>query len=391
MKSMKFLCSLLSLTLFGLSSLFQTTRGQSVSLTLVPSAAAKGAVCLDGSVPAYHFLPGSGSGANSWIVDLEGGGWCNNVRTCAYRKNSRHGSSKYMAKTIQFSGILSSDPTQNPDFYNWNRVRINYCDGASFAGEGYDKDHDLYFRGQRIWSVMMDELLSKGMRSANQALLTGCSAGGLSSILHCDQFRAYFPASTKVKCLADAGFFIDTLDVGGGHTIRDLYQGVVTLQGAANNLPQSCTSKLDATSCFFPQNIVGNVQTPLFLLNSAYDVWQIMESLAPKKADPEGLWQACKSNHSKCNPDQLQVLQRFRNQMLADLQSFSKVNQNGLFINSCFTHCQSETSDTWYAANGPVVQNKGIGKSVGDWYFDRAQVKAIDCAYPCDQTCHHLY
>ena len=25
------------------------------------------------------------------------------------------------------------------DFYNWNRVKIRYCDGASFAGEGYDK------------------------------------------------------------------------------------------------------------------------------------------------------------------------------------------------------------------------------------------------------------
>lgn len=25
------------------------------------------------------------------------------------------------------------------DFYNWNRVRVRYCDSASFAGEGYDE------------------------------------------------------------------------------------------------------------------------------------------------------------------------------------------------------------------------------------------------------------
>jgi hypothetical protein len=32
------------------------------------------------------------------------------------------------------------------DFYNWNRVKIRYCDGASFAGEGFDKahPHDLH-------------------------------------------------------------------------------------------------------------------------------------------------------------------------------------------------------------------------------------------------------
>ncbi|KAL1370975.1 uncharacterized protein [Arachis hypogaea] len=28
-------------------------------------------VCLDGTLPVYHFHPGSGSGANSWLNDLE--------------------------------------------------------------------------------------------------------------------------------------------------------------------------------------------------------------------------------------------------------------------------------------------------------------------------------
>lgn len=23
----------------------------------------------------------------------------------------------------------------NPDFYNWNRVKVRYCDGASFTGD----------------------------------------------------------------------------------------------------------------------------------------------------------------------------------------------------------------------------------------------------------------
>lgn len=33
---------------------------------------------------------------------------------------------------------------------------------------------------------------------------------------------------------------------------------------------------------------------------------------------------------------------------------------------------------------------QAIAVSVGDWYFDRVGVKAIDCAYPCDTTCHNL-
>lgn len=27
--------------------------------------------------------------------------------------------------------------------------------------------------------------------------------------------------------------------------------------------------------CFFPQNLIASVRTPLFLLNTAYDSWQV--------------------------------------------------------------------------------------------------------------------
>ena len=42
-----------------------------------------------------------------------------------------------------------------------------------------------------------------------QALLSGCSAGGLATIIHCDEFRGLFPVTSRVKCLSDAGLFLD--------------------------------------------------------------------------------------------------------------------------------------------------------------------------------------
>ncbi|CAH2043690.1 unnamed protein product [Thlaspi arvense] len=53
----------------------------------------KGAVCLDGTLPGYHLDRGFGSGANSWLIHLEGGGWCNSHSSCVYRKTTRRGSS----------------------------------------------------------------------------------------------------------------------------------------------------------------------------------------------------------------------------------------------------------------------------------------------------------
>jgi len=40
------------------------------------------------------------------------------------------------------SGILSPDINENPLSYNWNKVFIPYCDGASFSGNV--KDYKLY-------------------------------------------------------------------------------------------------------------------------------------------------------------------------------------------------------------------------------------------------------
>ncbi|XVF22220.1 hypothetical protein REPUB_Repub12eG0154800 [Reevesia pubescens] len=347
-------------------------------------------VCLDGTPPGYHLDRGFGSGSNSWLVHLEGGGWCNSIRSCVFRKTTRRGSSKFMEKQLNFTGILSNKAEENPAFYNWNRVKLRYCDGASFAGEGYNEANKLYFRGQRIWSAAMEELMAKGMRNAQQALLSGCSAGGLASILHCDEFKDLFTETTKVKCLSDAGLFLDATNVAGGRTLRDMYGGVVTLQGVQKNLPNTCTSQMDPTSCFFPQNLVANIKTPMFLLNAAYDAWQVQESLIPSSADPHGYWRDCKMDHSHCNSSQMQFLQDFRNQMLNAVNGFSKSNQNGLFINSCFAHCQSERQDTWYENDSPRIGNKAVAVSVGDWFFDRTAVKAIDCAYPCDHTCHNL-
>ncbi|KAK9158549.1 hypothetical protein Scep_005123 [Stephania cephalantha] len=34
--------------------------------------------------------------------------------------------------------------------------------------------------------------------------------------------------------------------------------------------------------------------------------------------------------------------------------------------------------------------HKSVSLSVGDWFFDRVGVSAIDCPYPCDNTCHNL-
>jgi hypothetical protein len=33
-------------------------------------------------------------------------------------------------------------------------------------------------------------------------------------------------------------------------------------------------------------------------------------------------------------------------------------NRGGMFINSCFAHCQSELQETWFGADSPRINDK---------------------------------
>ncbi|KZV47377.1 protein notum [Dorcoceras hygrometricum] len=122
-------------SVYGMSAAALPSNALMVGLTLVHGAAAKGAVCMDGTLPGYHLHHGFGTGVNSWLIQLEGGGWCNSIRSCVYRKKTHRGSSTYFERQLPFTGILSNRAEENPEFFNWNRVKIRYCDGGSFAGD----------------------------------------------------------------------------------------------------------------------------------------------------------------------------------------------------------------------------------------------------------------
>lgn len=362
-----------------------------VEMTQVPNAKDTGALCLDGSFPAYHMHPGFDSGAKNWILQFEGGAWCDDMRSCRERAPTRRGSTKFMNKYAPFNGILSNDPAMNPDFYNWNRVKLRYCDGGSFMGDAQvdDGGSPLYFKGQKIWEAIVADLLPKGLDQAEKALLSGSSAGGLSALLHCDGFAQMLPKTTTLKCMSDAGYFMDIPDISSSNTMRTSFENLVTVQGAEKNLNPNCVKSIENPKlCFFPQHLLKFITTPVFILNAAYDEYQFKHTLVPPSADPKGLWARCKKDVKACDPSQINILQGLRRDMVSSLSSFLKLSaKGGAYINSCFTHGQSELQGAWYGTNSPKINNKTVAQTVGDWYFERQVAKEIDCEYPCDTTC----
>nr|XP_016503537.1 PREDICTED: pectin acetylesterase 8-like [Nicotiana tabacum] len=137
--------------------------------------------------------------------------------------------------------------------------------------------------------------------------------------------------------------------------------------GSAKNLPLSCTSfSLDPSLCFFPQYAAQRICTPLFIINSAYDSWQINNSLVPESVDPQHVWDTCKKDINKCSPSQIQTLQDFRLTFLEALKELGPSISRGYFISSCHFNNGIEVESYWSDNNSPTIPNKKIAEAVGD-------------------------
>ncbi|KAL6573257.1 hypothetical protein OROHE_001716 [Orobanche hederae] len=336
-----------------------------VKLTYVTNAAEKEAVCNDGSPAAYYYDPGFGDGVNNWFIYLQGGGWCNSDENCGYRLKSGVGSSKYNNQTVYFGQIKSANKSVNPDFYNWNRIIVVYCDSSSFMGNAHHPK--IASRGARIFKAIMEELLGKGMAHAHNAILSGASAGGLAAMLHCDDFRMLLPHTSRVKCVIDSGFFIHAPKLHGAQKRAEYFASVAAYHGFTNKLPPSCTSKMNASLCIFPQYIIKHIQTPLFLVESKFDRYQLgYEYLSDDPNFPK-----CTMNLKLCTHCHLQIMRDYGVAVTELLQKIRRYSSSiGMFVHPCIRHGHFFEKQGWYASY--KLRNKTISQAIGDWFYDRS-------------------
>ncbi|OIT28141.1 PREDICTED: pectin acetylesterase 7-like isoform X2 [Nicotiana attenuata] len=344
-------------------------QGYYVEKTVVHNAVSKGAVCLDGSPPAYHFEPGFGDGVGKWLVHLSGGAWCTTVEECLNRSKSDFGSSNYM-KPWWFQGIYSKTRSVNPDFYNWNKVFVRYCDGGAFTGnaEYVDPATNLHFRGARIFKAVMEDVLAKGLKNAQSALLIGSSAAGYPAMLYCDRFHKLLPNTPRVKCMVDAGYFIHVKDPHQARNFTEMYKAIVNLHGSAKTLPKSCTKKMKPEMCFFPENMQHKIKTPLYIAMSAFDKFQINTTIY------DGINTCIEGGN--CTATENKLFREFRLEFLNALPKGNNPKLRGAFIDARNHHTQVQ--GWWSPKNVTTVKNLNLMKAFADWYYDRNYTYVID-------------
>eukprot|EP00294_Goniomonas_avonlea_P008479 CAMPEP_0114555252 /NCGR_PEP_ID=MMETSP0114-20121206/8651_1 /TAXON_ID=31324 /ORGANISM="Goniomonas sp, Strain m" /LENGTH=419 /DNA_ID=CAMNT_0001740367 /DNA_START=11 /DNA_END=1270 /DNA_ORIENTATION=- len=364
-----------------------------MKLHLMPDMATNyGAVCLDGTPAGFYFAPawGDAANANNWQIYFQGGGWCYDEMDCLGRSKGSLGSSTGWGPTSSMGGIMSSDCTINPDFCQFNRVHMAYCDGNSFSGNRDDpvevNGTKLYFRGRRIIDAVFRTLYTMGLAEAENVLLTGCSAGGLATYLHADYVGSLLGSAVslkKYKAASISGFFLLHNTVEGLPVYPDEMKYIFTLANSTNGLNAKCIANKtgdDQWQCNFAQESYKFIDTPFFALNSALDSWQTgciyTAEPVPKNSTQNGDcgaapgWKDCSANPEQCTTDQIKAMVQYEDDfMIAMNSSATYANpSNGAFIYSCHTHCAAQSSG-WnkFAIGGTTMQ-----QAVSLWWAQEA-------------------
>ncbi|XP_073166741.1 palmitoleoyl-protein carboxylesterase NOTUM isoform X2 [Lepidochelys kempii] len=296
-----------------------TTSCASISCSTARSpatTAARQGECGLGSSPEHNQLEPpltlgyylkESKGSRRWLLFLEGGWYCFNRENCDTRYDTmrRLMSSKEWPITKTGTGILSSQPEENPHWWNANMVFIPYCSSDVWSGASSKSEKNEYaFMGALIIQEVVKELVGKGLNNAKVLLLAGSSAGGTGVLLNVDrvaeQLEEMGYQGIQVRGLADSGWFldnkqyrrtdcIDTITCAPTEAIR---RGIRYWNGI---VPERCKLQFkegEEWNCFFGYKIYPTLRCPVFVVQWLFDEAQLTVDNVHLTGQPvqEGQW-----------------------------------------------------------------------------------------------------
>ena len=385
------------------------------------------AKCLDHSPGAFWYLPGHGTGVHRYVIHHQGGGWCASKKGCDIRSRSALGSSlKWKDEICNLTtehpypeearpcyyggadGLMSSSLFHNKLTYNWNKVYIGYCDGASYAGQinepvpiDADGTKTLSFTGKYILDAVYDILLQKfNMITARDIIISGTSAGGLSVFLHIDYLANKITTASRNKVpprivgVPDGGFFLDypaySADTNHAYYLYPTsYKDIFYLQNISLASIAKCSLHYKALSvegedqswkCFLAQYLLPFISTPLFIVNSLTDSWQVNKIMGLKCA------LTSLNKMRSCDERTLHYLERYRGDMISSVNKGLN-RMSGMWLCNCFAHAIVNTPKHWLDI---CVEGKSLRHSLTSWFLNLPQTVLSNLDFDYGEKYRHF-
>ena len=384
------------------------------------------APCLDGSPSTIYVKAGSGGDANKLILFWEGGGWCESLLDCLARSNTTLGSSRtYPQTTTRYAtrDVLLPDCATNPRFCNYASVYAPYCDGASRSSNVFEPvvvdGAPLFFRGYDVLRATVDALAQAAgpgfgvppLSAMTELLVSGSSAGGLTTLLHLDFIAARAAEASpgiRVSGVPEVGFFVDAASIWAGrHLYTEIYTRIADFGNISAGEPDQVNAACVAANpggerwrCFMAQYTYPFVATRTFLLQSQVDQFQTGNILAPNlnisyAASTYPPFAPCILNPGPvaCNSTQFAQWQGYSSQFFTALNASLAATPADVLARSggVITSCPIHTTAISGISHKIVVGGASMYEWLVRWYDSKTPVTGgsftYDVAWPGDTSC----
>ena len=220
-----------------------------------------------------------------------------------------------------------------------------------------------------------------GLANATDVLLSGGSAGGLSTFLHADRVQSLLRehgAPLRVfKAAPVSGFFALHSDGSGAPVYPNEMKYVFEMQNCSGGVNQACIASLPAAErwrCIFANYSYAHTTTSMFPLQSTVDSWQM-----------GNIWRAdaacAKDDFKNCTAQEVDALNGYAHDLIADLRRVDKFGRagEGGFVESCLEHVAAQGAMfNKYMLDGLTEQ-----AAISRWWHSEAGAPA-DWHLPCD-------
>eukprot|EP00948_MAST-09A_sp_MAST-9A-sp1_P001447 g1447.t1 len=291
------------------------------------------ATTIVGDAYPFAFFPPNKTKAKSFILQLDGGGWCSG-NDCSWRTISKNGNVplQFMQKSkcgglrlglgLQKS-IFSRNCTTNPTFCEFGYIAVPQCIGDMFTGMRHDpltaelnltlKGHvesadqslpmpvlgfnttfKTFFRGKNVLYAILDTLidgndgnasLSAPFKTAEEILIVGLSSGATTFALQADNVETYLRnrlgEKVKIKFLVDSGYFGDFQNFENKSLVARQFKALYSLANTSGSLSRACLKNQTSDNkwrCQLAPESLNHIQAPIFIVQSIFDAWQTSRS-----------------------------------------------------------------------------------------------------------------
>ncbi len=398
------------------SEIRQSSSGDPIPSAQMIKFNLSGAKCNDGSPAAYYFRPGTGKGAHRWVIWLQGGGGCgssnhlnvnnekkyscplrsvtgatnpttalNQILTGQTNSNSLISSKNYLDVSDEnsFQGILSKNPTENPDFYTYNHVAIPYCSSDLWSASGQFKkwtdanpNNKWHYQGRNIIQQTISDLMAtKNLNSATHLIWSGESAGGMGAAQNAIEVKKMIQSNIDMVALIDGIFELPekspVTNTVEAINVMNTFMNFTGAKPTQDCLTQNGNS---ISTCVQIKNVLQSLrqqQIPYFITRDQFD---IVLNYYANTVD------SCTSNAS--------ILSWMENHAQVLRQELSQSQ----FYPGVYSTRTAQHTWTGNAGWASLKKQTSLGESVSastvfaNWYFNRSGTKIFIQGKPPGQT-----